>query len=140
MTQGLAQRQNYDYPDSSDEDIVEEMSTNRVPKGDWLDDCNIFGHLFRLPEGGLAHRAWLTRIESNTGLCGKKTYAPQVGDAIVYIPRAHYDTIRAFPIGGNSSAPWKSWPTNSSWPVVRCIVHDIRYRFPYNSYYRKRKG
>ena len=61
-------------------------------------------------------------------------YCPQVGDSVVYIPRAHYDTLQAFPTG-ESTAPWKSWPTTQPWPVVRCKVTHVRYRFPYEMYY-----
>ena len=57
---------------------------------------------------------------------------------MVYIPRAHYDTLQKFPICGYS-APWKSWPTHSTWPAVCCRVTHIRYRFPYEMYYRSRR-
>ena len=133
-------RRVYDVPDSDDDDLVEMMSTNTSPTGEYVDDYNVLGHLFRLPEGGRINRAWVTRMESHLGLCGKKKYAPQVGDSVVYIPKAHYDTVKEYPTGNNSSAPWKSWPKSSAWPVVRCTVKDIRYRFPYEQYYRSRGG
>ena len=48
----------------------------------------------------------------------------------MYIPRAHYDTIIKHPAAMMHSAPWKSFPSNSAWPVLLCKVKAIRYRFP----------
>ena len=133
-------RRIYEEAGSSDEDIVELMSTNNAPSGEHKEDYTVRGHIFRLSDGNQVNRAWVSRVESTSGLSGKKMYAPQVGDSIVYIPKAHYDTIAEFPIGNNSSAPWKLWPKSSAWPVVRCSVINIRYRFPYEVYYKTDPG
>lgn len=55
---------------------------------------------------------------------------------MVYIPRAHYDTINKYPETAVQTAPWKSFPQNSAWPVVLCKVRAIRYRFPIEHLYR----
>merc|ERR1712100_738453 len=87
--------------------------------------------------GGPLHRMMIQRSESTLGAIGQKVYVPQVGDSIIYIAKAHYDTLRNFTTG-QSSQPWKSWPTNKAWPVVRCIVTNVRYRFPYVHHYGSR--
>eukprot|EP00978_Attheya_sp_CCMP212_P011470 scaffold28300_cov59-Attheya_sp.AAC.2 len=122
----------YTIPGSSDdEDITEQISTNNTPTGEFVDDYNIAGHYFKMPTGPL-QRKWVTRVESKSGYLGEKSYCPQVGDSVIYIPRAHYETIKSFPTGGNSSVPWKTFPSSSPWPVVRCKVMNIRYRFPFS--------
>lgn len=127
----------YDDP-GSDEDIFEEvLSTNNTPSGPHVEDYTVVGHYFRMPDRAVVKRKWLRRLESRSSYNGTKLYAPQVGDSVVYIPRAHYDTIQRFP---TLKAPWKSWPNNSAWPVVRCRISDIRYRFPYESFYRQNHG
>jgi WD40 repeat protein len=79
------------------------------------------------------HRKWLHRSESDTSYNGKKIYAPQVGDSVVYIPRAHLETIDEFP---SFIPPWQNWPQEAEWPVVRCFVRGCRYRFPFADYFR----
>ncbi len=123
--------------DSEDEDgfIEEVLSTNNAPSGPFADDYNVDGHLFKL--GNLTarvNRAWLLRTESSSSYKGRKVYCPQVGDSVVYIPRAHADTIREFP---TLKAPWKDWPPGTSWPIVRCRVVNVRYRFPFKDYFRR---
>lgn len=123
----------YDY---SDDDALEElMSTHTRPSGTYVDDWNVAGHFFKLPRGGGSNirRNWLSRTIHQ----GQKRYCPQVGDTVVYIPRAHDDTIQKFWIQGYVP-PWKSWPTATSWPVVRCKVTHARYRFPYEICYKAR--
>jgi hypothetical protein len=56
---------------------------------------------------------------------------------VVYIPRAHYDTIIQHPATMMQTAPWKSFPNNSAWPVVLCSVVDVRYRFPNEHLYKE---
>jgi hypothetical protein len=125
----------YNELNSDDEALVELMSTHTKPSGKYVDDWNISGHLFKLPRGGgdLVRRNWLCR----TIYHGRKSYCPQVGDSVVYIPKAHGETIRKFWIQ-DYSPPWRSWPTASSWPVVRCKVTHARYRFPYEMNYKSR--
>jgi hypothetical protein len=89
-------------------------------------------HYFKLPNLTThVKRKWLHRTESNSSYDGRKTYTPQVGDSVVYIPRAHYETITKFP---SLTAPWQSWPDGVEWPVVQCRVCYVRYRFPYKAY------
>ena len=121
----------------SDDELLEEMmSTHTRPSGNFVNDWNVTEHLFKMPRGeGLnARRDWLSRLSRHDG---HKTYCPQVGDSVIYVPRAHYDTLKKFPVSGYSP-PWTSWPTSYSWPVVRCKVTHVRYRFPYAMYYRSR--
>jgi len=125
-------QQNYD----SDESIVEEMLTrNTRPGGEYIKDYNELGHIFKLPANGEVHRNWVRRTRCELGYIGKKSYSPQVGDSVIYIPRAHYETLSSYPTGQNYNFPWRSWPSNNAWPFVRCDVKNIRYRFPYNDYY-----
>ena len=132
-TSGRNRRQ-YDEPDSDDEDVEEFVSTNNEPTGPFVADYNT--HFFRLPANGPEiSREWLTRIESDSGFSGRKIYAPQCGDSVIYIPRAHYETIEAFP---TLEAPWMHWPNEAEWPIVNCRIRDIRYRFPFISYYGNR--
>lgn len=95
-------RRQYDEPDS-DEDMEEIYSTNNDPSGPHVEDYNT--HFFRLPSNkSSVSRQWLRRLESDSGYSGRKIYAPQVGDSVVYIPRAHFETIEAFP---TLKAPWQ---------------------------------
>jgi len=65
----------------------------------------------------------------------QKNYAPQVGDSVIYIARAHSETILSFP---TLRAPWTDWPAGARWPTLRCKIKHIRFRFPYESCYRNR--
>jgi len=127
--------------EGSGSELDEYISSNRRPaaehdfNGHYVEDVNR-GHFWKLPAGLEVKRKWLRRDESKTGRIGLKSYVPQVGDSVVYIPRAHYDTIHKFPTYISGSAPWKSFPTHSAWPVVRCKIIDIRYRFPIGSSFR----
>jgi WD40 repeat protein len=118
----------------SDDEMVEQfMSTNNTPSGEYIRDFNITGHFWRLTGSGHVRRKWLSRHESETSYDGRKTYSPQLGDSIVYIPRAHFETINEFP---SFTPPWQRWPQGTVWPVVRCSIRGIRYRFPYEDYFR----
>jgi WD40 repeat protein len=125
-----------DEESDDDEGFIEEvLSTNNAPTGPFADDYNVDGHLFKLASlSARVNRAWLLRTESSSSYKGRKVYSPQVGDSVVYIPRAHADTIREFP---TLKAPWKNWPSGTSWPIVRCRVVNVRYRFPYKDYFRR---
>ncbi len=129
--------QMYEDGDSDDSAFEQMLSTNTHPAGKYIFDYNDLGHTFKLPSGSKIKRKSLCRHHCVEGYIGQKAYAPQVGDNVVYIPRAHSDTLEAFPICNNSSigAPWRSWQTNSPWPVVQCEVKAIRYRFPYSGYF-----
>jgi hypothetical protein len=118
---------------SDDEMIAQFMSTNNAPSGDYIRDYNITGHFWRLTGSGQVRRKWLSRHESETSYDGRKPYCPQLGDSIVYIPRAHFETINEFP---SFTPPWQRWPQGTVWPVVRCSIRGIRYRFPYEDYFR----
>lgn len=124
-----------DESDSSDGDfIVEYMSTNNVPSGPFVADYDL--HFFKLTNRNQAadiNRLWVRRNESTSSYAGRKKYTPQIGDSIVYIPRAHYETITKFP---SIDAPWQNWPEEAVWPVVRCFVRNVRYRFPFKDYFR----
>lgn len=119
--------------DSSDSgsEIVEMMSTNNTPSGVFVADYH--HHFFRISDSrsDSIERNWVRRVESNSSFSGRKSYTPQVGDSVVYIPRAHRDTISQFP---SLEAPWQSWPSGAVWPVVTCIVRSIRFRFPFKAY------
>lgn len=135
--QRRAQRRDTDFVEigSDDEGVVEFMSTNNTPSGAYVRDYQMAGHFWRLPSGdNRVRRKWLSRIESDSSYEGRKTYTPQLGDSVVYIPRAHYDTIEKFL---SLSPPWQRWPQNAVWPVVRCVVRGIRFRFPYEDYFRR---
>lgn len=121
---------------SSDDDHLQEMmSAHTKPSGKYVNDWEVSRHMFKLPRGGgsLVHRSWLHR----TSYQGRKCYCPQVGDSVVYVPKAHDATLRRFPIN-DYSPPWKSWPTATSWPVVLCKITHLRYRFPYEMNYKSR--
>jgi hypothetical protein len=126
--------QQYNDEDSDGSVIEEMLSANTTPGGEYIKDYIDLGHLFKIPFGGELKRKWVSRNDCIEGYTGYKTYSPQVGDSVVYIPKAHSDTLKEFPICNNSStgAPWKSWQKNSHWPVVQCKIKNIRYRFPYN--------
>lgn len=123
-------------PDSDDDSNTEFVSTNNNPSGPFIRDYTESDHLFRLPDSGYrVKRKWLRRIESSSSYNGTKNYTPQVGDSVVYIARAHFETIRKFP---TLKAPWIDWPPGARWPTIRCKIKHIRYRFPCESAYRSR--
>jgi WD40 repeat protein len=134
------QRQVYvDGQASSDEDD-EIVSTHNTPSGPFVADYDI--HYFRFPNEATAdsiRRHWVQRTESTSSYTGRKCYTPQINDDVVYIPRAHADTIAQFP---SLTAPWQSWPERDVWPVVRCRIRSLRYRFPFKAYFggRNRTG
>ena len=117
----------------SDRELVEYMSTNNTPSGPFAADYE--SHDFRLTDARSRSvaREWVRRLESNSSYGGRRNYTPQVGDSVVYIPRAHYDTVQNYP---SLNAPWQSWPEEAVWPVVRCTVRNIRFRFPFKAYSR----
>jgi hypothetical protein len=128
-----SRRRRRSYIDSeSESEGVEYMSTNNAPSGPFLEDYD--AHFFRLTDSRShsVERLWVRRLESNSSYGGRKSYTPQVGDSVVYIPRAHHDTISQFP---SLSAPWHNWPDEALWPVVRCCIRNIRYRFPFKDYF-----
>jgi hypothetical protein len=133
-TEASPQRRSQRYAamrDSDDEDLVEFMSTNNTPFGPFAGDYETY--FFKMPESRARHvsREWLRRVESNSSYAGRRCYAPQLGDTVVYIPRAHQETISAFP---SLAAPWQEWPEEAAWPVVQCCIRHIRYRFPFKAY------
>jgi len=138
--QRRAQRHDSDFLEigSDDEMIAQFVSANRTPSGPYLRDYTVNGHYWRLKNGSevnRVHRKWLSREESDSTYFGRNAYTPQLGDSIVYIPRAHFETIKECP---SLSPPWQSWPMGAVWPVVRCFVRGIRYRFPYEDYFRSK--
>jgi hypothetical protein len=128
---------NAEESEEEDSGFIEEcLSTNNTPSGPFVHDYTVDGHLFKLANSRTqVNREWLQRSESLSSYSGRKNYAPQVGDSVVYIPKAHAETIREFP---TLHAPWKNWPSGARWPIVRCRVVNIRYRFPYKDYFNKR--
>ena len=120
---------------SDDEMVAQFVSTNTTPSGPFLRDYTVNGHLWRLTGNGVVNRRWLLRVESDTSYSGQRIYSPQVGDSVVYIPRAHFETIKEFP---NLTPPWQSWPNGTVWPVVRCCIRGVRYRFPFEGYSSRR--
>ena len=123
---------------SDDEMIAQFVSANRTPSGPYVRDYTINGHYWRLKnasEVNRVRRKWLSREESDSTYFGRNAYTPQLGDSIVYIPRAHFETIKECP---SLSPPWQSWPMGAVWPVVRCFVRGIRFRFPYEDYFRSK--
>jgi hypothetical protein len=142
-TRQTSRRINEDYIDESDEDAFEEMlSNNTQPFGEYIADYTELGHLFKLPrEEDDIHREWALREDCVDGYTGWRTYSPQVGDIVAYIPKLHSQTLKSYPICESSSgAPWKglSWQKSHPWPVVQCKVKSIRYRFPYSGYFGNR--
>jgi hypothetical protein len=134
-TRQLTRAQPGGYGESDSDGYVEQfLSTNNTPSGPHVEDYTVTGHFFRLPNSGQGvTRQWLRRTENRTSHNGLKNYSPQVGDSVVYIARAHYETLKMFP---TLDAPWKHFPRRTRWPVVRCSVIDVRYRFPYKQYFR----
>jgi WD40 repeat protein len=125
-----------DADDSSHDEYVEYVSTNNAPSGSYIADYDL--HFFRMTsrdDGNNVRRLWLRRNESSSSYDGRKTYTPQVGDSVVYVPRAHQNTLAAYP--GVQTPPWQQWPDESAWPVVRCCIRNIRYRFPYKAYHKE---
>lgn len=118
--------------DSSNDEFEEFISTNNTPFGPHVQDYRV--HFFRLSEGAQVARQRLRRLESLSSYNGHKNYTPQVGDTVVYIPRAHYEALKKFP---NLPAPWQKWPNQPALPFVRCKILDIRFRFPYKEYFRE---
>ena len=139
--QRRAQRNDTDFVEieSDDEMIAQFVSANRTPTGPYLRDYTLNGHYWRLKslaDLNRVRRRWLHREESDSSYFGRNAYTPQMGDSIVYIPRAHFETIKECP---SLSPPWQSWPTGAVWPVVRCFVRGIRFRFPYEDYFRNKQ-
>ena len=125
--------------DSDESDFEEMLSANTSPTGQYKEDYTELGHIYKLPSGGTVNRKWVRRNESVLGYTGWKTYCPQEGDKVVYIPMAHSQILRAYPVCETATgAPWKSWPKVNSWSAVVCEVKSIRYRFPYSGYYGSR--
>lgn len=121
--------------DSSDSEFDEFVSTNKTPSGPYVVDYET--HFFRMSSKARLLREWLLRTESNTSFSGRKSYAPQLGDSVVYIPRAHYEVVKMFP---RLARPWERWPEGVVWPVVRCSIRSVRYRFPFKEYFRPKQG
>lgn len=122
-----------DDDDDDDMDLLEFMSTNNQPTGPFIADYT--AHFFKMISRSQADRVkreWVHRNESTSSYEGRKKYTPQTGDSIVYIPRAHYETIANFP---SLETPWQSWPEEAAWPVVKCCVRNIRYRFPFKDFW-----
>lgn len=116
----------------SDNEEVEFTGRNNTPSGPFIADYET--HFFKMrtrEHGNRVHRQWASRHESTSSYGGQKLYTPQVGDSVVYIPQAHFDTLKKFSI---FEAPWHSWPEEAAWPVVSCCIRNIRYRFPYKHY------
>jgi hypothetical protein len=114
-------------------DLMEYLSTNNHPTGPFVADYN--AHFFKMNSSvsaGRVKRDWVHRTESTSSYEGRKKYTPQIGDSVVYIPRAHFETISEFP---NLETPWQSWPEGAAWPVVECCVRNIRYRFPFKDFW-----
>ena len=127
-----AQRRNTQFVEvgSDDENDLQFMSTNNTPSGPFVSDYD--HHFWRMPNGNVRSK-WLKRFESDSSYEGRKIYTPQLGDSVVYIPRAHYETLNMFP---SLEPPWQHWPQGTAWPVVRCCVRGVRFRFPYQDYFR----
>ena len=129
-------RRSYDdILDSDEEELVEYMSSNNTPSGPFRADYDT--HFFRLTTGiDSINRTWVHRIESSSAYAGRKGYCPQVGDVVVYIPRAHFDVIDEFP----TQPPWQNWPHGVEWPVVRCTIRSVRFRFPYKDFFSRNRS
>ena len=125
--------------DSDDDMIAQFVSINKTATGPFLRDYTLNGHYWQLKsraDAARVRRKWLQREDSDSSYFGRKVFTPQMGDSVVYIPRAHFETIKECP---SLSPPWQSWPTSAVWPVVRCFVRGVRYRFPYEDYFRGRQ-
>ena len=92
-------QQTYHELNSDDEHLNEMMSTHTIPSGNFKEDWLTSEHLFKMPrgEGSNVSRDWLSRIGYQGACLERKLYCPQVGDSVVYIPRAHYDTLQKYP-------------------------------------------
>ena len=122
---------------SDDEEMLQDLSTNKTPKGLFVNDYNVIGHMWRLPSSSSkVQRQWLRRFENDSPYNGSRVYCPQVGDSVVYVPRAHWEVLQDFP---SLPPPWQKWPRGRDWPVVRCSIRAARYRFPYQDYFSKAK-
>ena len=124
---------------SDDEMTAQFVSINKTATGPYLKDYTLNGHYWRFksrPDAARVRRKWLQRKDSESSYFGRKAFTPQMGDSVVYIPRAHFETIKECP---SLSPPWQNWPRESCWPVVRCFVRGIRYRFPYEDYFRNKQ-
>lgn len=119
-------RRTYEDQDSDEGDLEEYMSTNNLPSGAFVRDYDV--HFFKLTTNRRISRTWVRRCESKQSFEGKKKYSPQVGDLVVYIPRAHLETTQAYP---GLKEPWQGWPDDAIWPVVQCRIRNVRYRFPF---------
>lgn len=132
----LSERVQSEDEDSAGE-FVEFMSTNNTPSGPFVADYD--HHVFKLTSRSQAnnlHREWVTRNESTSCYEGRKIYTPQVGDVVVYVPRVHFESIKDLPV---LEAPFMKWPEDTSWPVVKCTIRNVRYRFPFIQYRRQCK-
>jgi hypothetical protein len=70
------------------------MSTHTKPSGKFVQDWTESDHFFKMPRGSdEVSRKWLSRYNDPSGSVGMNLFCPQVGDSVVYIPRAHYDTL-----------------------------------------------
>jgi len=119
----------------SEGEFDEFLSTVNHPSGPYLRDYD--HHFFKVR--GSVIRDWLRRVESNTSYAGRKCYAPQLGDSVVYIPRAHKESVEEHdsPL---LEKPWDNFPDGAVWPVVQCQIRHIRYRFPFKGRRRERTG
>jgi hypothetical protein len=124
--------ENDDYSEQGDAMFDEVLSRNTKPFPEIAHDFDDLGFTFKVSASTSISRVWVTRKECISGATGLKVFLPQVGDTVVYIPRAHFVTLEAFPASFNSGLPWSLFPNTSSWPVVQCKVNDVRYRFPQN--------
>lgn len=89
-------------------------------------------------------REWVLRtsLSYDESMEWYRSYVPQVGDAVIYVPRAHFPTVVALT---NEGRPWEdNFPSSRdennnalAWPAVRCEVKHIRYKFPIPSDIRK---
>lgn len=87
-------RRTYDEIDSDDEELNQYMSTHTKPSGKFVQDWTESDHFFKMPRGSdEVSRKWLSRYNDPSGSVGMNLFCPQVGDSVVYIPRAHYDTL-----------------------------------------------
>lgn len=118
-----------------EQDLVEYVSTNTEPSGEFLGDFLVADHFWKLGRAGRVRRKWLQRHEADSSYSGKKIYCPQLGDSVIYVPSSHLQTLEGMP---DMPLPWDKWPTGSAWPVTRCSIRGIRYRFPYDSYFKNR--
>lgn len=124
-----SRRVNVDTEEFDDEDEMEYGSNNNVVSGRYVADYDRHYWNFGNSRGHLLNKNWVLRTESASSYNGRKRYVPQVGDTVVYIPRAHYEFLEEFPQG---SAPWVEWPEEAVWPLARCKIRNLRYRLPFH--------